>query len=53
MRHAMFTKVQVIIVGVPYSESGLMHMGDITGGTPYGATPLAGQTVHANRAKTS
>jgi hypothetical protein len=53
MRPAMFTKVQVIIVGVPYSESGLTHMGDITGGTPYGATPLAGQTVHANRAKTS
>jgi NAD(P)H dehydrogenase (quinone) len=43
----------MIIVGVPYSESGLTHMGDITGGTPYGATPLAGQTVHANRAKTS
>ncbi len=32
----------MIIVGVPYSESGLTHMGDITGGTPYGATTLAG-----------
>jgi NAD(P)H dehydrogenase (quinone) len=32
----------MIIVGVPYSESGLSHMGDITGGTPYGATTLAG-----------
>ena len=32
----------MIIVGVPYSESGLNHMGDITGGTPYGATTLAG-----------
>jgi NAD(P)H dehydrogenase (quinone) len=32
----------MVIVGVPYSESGLSHMGDISGGTPYGATTLAG-----------
>lgn len=32
----------MIIVGVPYSESGLTHMSDISGGTPYGATTLAG-----------
>jgi NAD(P)H dehydrogenase (quinone) len=32
----------MIIVGVPYSESGLSHMSDVTGGTPYGATTLAG-----------
>ena len=32
----------MVIVGVPYSESGLSHMVDITGGTPYGATTLAG-----------
>ena len=32
----------MVIVGVPYSESGLAHMGAITGGTPYGATTLAG-----------
>jgi NAD(P)H dehydrogenase (quinone) len=32
----------MVIVGVPYSESGLTHMSDITGGTPYGATTLAG-----------
>src|ERR1700739_4246829 len=36
LHHAM------IICGVPYSESALTHMGDITGGTPYGATTLAG-----------
>src|SRR5499427_8343105 len=30
----------MVIVGVPYSESGLSHMDDITGGTPYGATTL-------------
>jgi len=32
----------MVIVGVPYSESGLMHMVEISGGTPYGATTLAG-----------
>ncbi len=32
----------MVIVGVPYSESGLSHMNDVTGGTPYGATTLAG-----------
>jgi hypothetical protein len=32
----------MVIVGVPYSQSGLMHMGDVSGGTPYGATTLAG-----------
>lgn len=32
----------MIIVGVPYSEPGLTVMNEITGGTPYGATTLAG-----------
>jgi NAD(P)H dehydrogenase (quinone) len=32
----------MILVGVPYSESGLTNMTDISGGTPYGATTLAG-----------
>lgn len=32
----------MIIVGVPYSESGLLHMDEVSGGTPYGATTLAG-----------
>jgi len=32
----------MIIVGVPYSEQRLMNMAEITGGTPYGATTLAG-----------
>jgi NAD(P)H dehydrogenase (quinone) len=27
---------------VPYSESGLVHMAEISGGTPYRATTLAG-----------
>lgn len=32
----------MIIVGVPYAEPRLMNMTEITGGTPYGATALAG-----------
>jgi NAD(P)H dehydrogenase (quinone) len=32
----------MVIVGVPYSEPGLTNMAEITGGSPYGATTLAG-----------
>jgi NAD(P)H:quinone oxidoreductase type IV len=32
----------MIIVGVPYSEPRLMNMTEISGGTPYGASTLAG-----------
>jgi NAD(P)H dehydrogenase (quinone) len=32
----------MIIVGVPYSEAGLLDMNAISGGTPYGATTMAG-----------
>ncbi len=32
----------MIIVGVPYSEQRLLNMNEITGGTPYGASTLAG-----------
>ena len=32
----------MVIVGVPYSEQRLMNMVEITGGTPYGASTLAG-----------
>ncbi len=32
----------MIVVGVPYSCSGLTAMNEITGGTPYGASTLAG-----------
>jgi NAD(P)H dehydrogenase (quinone) len=31
----------MIVVGVPYSQQGLLNMKEITGGTPYGATTLA------------
>ncbi len=32
----------MVIVGVPYACAGLTKMDEITGGTPYGATTLAG-----------
>jgi NAD(P)H:quinone oxidoreductase type IV len=32
----------MVIVGVPYSEPGLSYMQEISGGTPYGASTLAG-----------
>ncbi len=32
----------MIVVGVPYAEQRLLEMGEISGGTPYGATTLAG-----------
>jgi NAD(P)H dehydrogenase (quinone) len=32
----------MIIVGVPYAEPRLVQMGEISGGTPYGATTMAG-----------
>jgi NAD(P)H dehydrogenase (quinone) len=32
----------MVIVGVPYACAGLVKMDEITGGTPYGATTLAG-----------
>jgi len=40
--HSTLLHHGMVIVGVPYSESGLTYMGDISGGTPYGATTLAG-----------
>jgi NAD(P)H dehydrogenase (quinone) len=32
----------MILVGVPYTQARLMEMGEISGGTPYGASTLAG-----------
>jgi NAD(P)H dehydrogenase (quinone) len=40
--HSTLLHHGMILVGVPYSESGLTNMVDISGGTPYGATTLAG-----------
>jgi len=40
--HTTLFHLGMVIVGVPYSETKLTNMADITGGTPYGATTLAG-----------
>jgi NAD(P)H dehydrogenase (quinone) len=40
--HSTLLHLGMIIVGVPYAEQRLLNMDEITGGTPYGATSLAG-----------
>jgi NAD(P)H dehydrogenase (quinone) len=40
--HSTLLHQGMVIVGVPYSCSGLTNMSEIAGGTPYGATTLAG-----------
>ena len=40
--HLTLFHLGMIVVGTPYSEPRLMNMEEITGGTPYGATTLAG-----------
>lgn len=40
--HSTLLHHGMIIVGVPYSEPGLTVMSEVTGGSPYGATTLAG-----------
>jgi NAD(P)H dehydrogenase (quinone) len=40
--HSTLLHHGMVIVGVPYSVPGLTNMAEITGGTPYGATTLAG-----------
>ena len=40
--HSTLLHLGMIIVGTPYSEPGLTNMNEITGGTPYGASTLAG-----------
>lgn len=40
--HSTLLHHGMVIVGVPYAEQRLLNMEEITGGTPYGATTLAG-----------
>lgn len=40
--HSTLLHQGMVIVGVPYSCQELLNMGEITGGTPYGASTLAG-----------
>jgi len=44
--HSTLLHQGMIIVGVPYSSRELMKMGEITGGSPYGAGTLAGGDGH-------
>jgi NAD(P)H dehydrogenase (quinone) len=41
--HTTLLHLGMIIVGVPYSEKRLLNMDEVSGGTPYGATTLAGE----------
>lgn len=38
----MLLHLGMVIVGLPYSFKGLMELDEVSGGTPYGATTLAG-----------
>ena len=40
--HTTLLHLGMIVVGLPYAEQRLLNMTEITGGTPYGATTLAG-----------
>ncbi len=40
--HSTLLHQGMILVGVPYAEPRLLEMNEITGGTPYGATTMAG-----------
>lgn len=40
--HTTLFHLGMIVVGVPYAEKALTNMDEITGGTPYGASTLAG-----------
>lgn len=40
--HTTLFHLGMIVVGVPYAEKGLTNMDEITGGTPYGASTMAG-----------
>ena len=41
--HNTLMHLGMIVVGVPYTEKRLLKMDEITGGTPYGASTLAGE----------
>ena len=40
--HTTLLHLGMIVVGVPYAEQRLLNMNEITGGTPYGASTMAG-----------
>lgn len=40
--HTFFYHQGMVVCGVPYSAKELSHLGDVSGGTPYGASTIAG-----------
>ncbi|WP_043364685.1 NAD(P)H:quinone oxidoreductase [Belnapia sp. F-4-1] len=40
--HTMFLHHGMVVVGLPYSASGLTRLDEVSGGSPYGATTIAG-----------
>ncbi|MEE8535012.1 MAG: NAD(P)H:quinone oxidoreductase [Kiloniellales bacterium] len=48
--HTTLLHQGMVIVGVPYSHKGLNEMDEISGGTPYGATTMAGEGSRVPRA---
>lgn len=40
--HYFFFHMGMVVVGVPYAAQELLEMGEITGGTPYGASTITG-----------
>lgn len=40
--HVVLLHLGLVIVGLPYTFQGQMEMGEITGGSPYGASTIAG-----------
>jgi NAD(P)H dehydrogenase (quinone) len=40
--HTMLFHQGMVLVGLPYSAAGLVRLDEITGGSPYGATTIAG-----------
>jgi NAD(P)H dehydrogenase (quinone) len=40
--HTTLFHLGFVVVGLPYTEKRILNMDEITGGTPYGATTLAG-----------
>ena len=40
--HSTLFHLGLVVVGVPYSHKGLLEDDEISGGTPYGATTIAG-----------
>ena len=40
--HTMFFHHGMVLVGLPYAAAGQMRLDEVTGGSPYGATTIAG-----------